>query len=63
MIKKAIIKKEAYIRPIGLLGSLRKQPTFGDATISPPNDVWERSAEIPYWWRVTTQIWVVLRIG
>ena len=23
----------------------------------------ERSEEIPYWWRVTTQIWVVLRIG
>ena len=26
--------------------------------VSPPNDVWETSAEIPYWWRVT-QIWVV----
>ena len=25
--------------------------------VSPRNDVWERSAEIPYWWRVTTQIW------
>ena len=23
--------------------------------VSPPNDVWETSAEIPYWWRVTTQ--------
>ena len=22
--------------------------------VSPPNDVWETSAEIPYWWRVTT---------
>ena len=32
--------------------------------VSPPNDVyWETSAEIPYWWRVTTQIWVVLLIG
>ena len=30
---------------------------------SPRNDVWEASAEIPYWWRVTTQIWVVLLIG
>ena len=29
--------------------------------VSPPNDVWETSAEIPYWWRVTTQIWVVTR--
>ena len=40
--------------------SLRKQPTL---VVSPPNDVWETSAEIPYWWRVTTQIWVVLLIG
>ena len=31
--------------------------------VSPPNDVWETSAEIPYWWRITTQIWVVLLIG
>ena len=31
--------------------------------VSPPNDVWETRAEIPYWWRVTTQIWVVLLIG
>ena len=32
-------------------------------TVSPPNDMWETCAEIPYWWRVTTQIWVVLLIG
>ena len=34
--------------------------------VSLPNDVWEIRAEIPYWWRVTTQIWVravVLLIG
>ena len=31
--------------------------------VSPQNDVWETSAEIPYWWRVTSQIWVVLLIG
>ena len=31
--------------------------------VSPPNDVWETSAEISYWWHVTTQIWVVLLIG
>ena len=44
--------------------SLRKQPTFCDAvTGSPPSDVWETSAEIPYWWRISTQIWVVLMIG
>ena len=31
--------------------------------VSPPNDIWETSAEIPYWRHVTTQIWVVLLIG
>ena len=31
--------------------------------VSPPNDVWETRAEIPHWWRVITQIWVVLLIG
>ena len=31
--------------------------------VSPRNDVWETSAEILYWWRFTTQIWVVLLIG
>ena len=29
--------------------------------VSPPSDVLETSAEIPYWCRVTTQIWVVTR--
>ena len=29
----------------------------------PRNDIWETSAEIPYWWHVTTEIWVVLLIG
>ena len=27
------------------------------------NDVWETSAEIPCWWRVIGQIWVVFLIG
>ena len=31
--------------------------------VSPRNDVLETSAEIPYWWRVSTQIWVVFLIG
>ena len=31
--------------------------------VSQWNHVWEMSAEIPYWWRVTTQIWVMLLIG
>ena len=26
-------------------------------------EVWETNAEIPYWWRVTTQVWIVLLIG
>ena len=29
--------------------------------VSPPNEVWETRAEIPYWWRVTTQIRIVTR--
>ena len=29
----------------------------------PWNDFWRRTAEIQYWWHVTTQIWVVLLIG
>ena len=31
--------------------------------VSPPNDVWEMITEIPYWWCITTHIWVVLLIG
>ena len=31
--------------------------------VFPRHGVWGTSAEIPYWWRVTTQIWVVLLIG
>ena len=30
---------------------------------SPQNDILGMSAEISYWWQVTTQIWVVLLIG
>ena len=30
------------------------------SVVFPRNNVWEMSAETPYWWRVTTQIWVVL---
>ena len=48
--------------------SLRKQPKLArnlsmPPLVSPRNDVWGTSAEIPYWWRVTTQIWVRLLIG
>ena len=31
--------------------------------VSQRKDFWETSAEIPYWWRVTSHIWVVLLIG
>ena len=34
----------------------RKQPTFRDATTDfPRNDVWQTSAEIPFWWRDSTK--------
>ena len=37
------------------------KPTFANTQlVSPQNKVWR--AEIPYWWRVTTQIWVRLLI-
>ena len=31
--------------------------------VSPQNDIWGMGIEIPYWWRITTYIWVVLLIG
>ena len=31
--------------------------------VSPRNEVWETSTKIPYWWRVTAQIWIALLIG
>ena len=31
--------------------------------VSPQNDVWETTAEIPYWWPITTRILVVFVIG
>ena len=31
--------------------------------VSPQNDVWEAFTEVPHWWRVATQIWVVHLIG
>ena len=44
--------------------SLRKQPTFYDATTCfPAKWCWGMSIKCPYWWPITTQIWVVLLIG
>ena len=45
---------------------LRKQPTFRDTTrwkLREMTSDQEASTEIPYWWRITTQIWVVLLIS
>ena len=37
---------------------------FRDATlVSPWSEIWETTAEISYWWRINTQIWVVRSIG
>ena len=41
--------------------SVRKQPTH--LATPPLVEVWGTTAEIPYWWRVTNQNWVVLLIG
>ena len=38
-------------------------PFATSALVSLRNNVWEMSTEIPYWWCVTTKIWVVLLIG
>ena len=44
--------------------SLRNWRQFATLLLVPPrNDVWETSAQISYWWRVTTQIRIVLLIG
>ena len=50
--------RKALLSSFHLNGGLRKQPaTFRDAINGfPRNDVWETSAEVPYWWRITTQI-------
>ena len=31
--------------------------------VSSQNNIWRMTAEIPYWWRVTTQFWLVLLVG
>ena len=46
--------------------SSREQPTFSrrrPLLVSSPKDVCGTSAEIPYWWCVTTKSWIVLLIG
>ena len=52
------------ISSIIIVNSLRKRRHFATPLlVSLRNDVSGTSAEIPYWWRVTSQIWVVLLIG
>ena len=48
------------ILAFNISSSLRKQPTFGDATTGFPAKWRLRNKR---WWHVTTQIWVVLLIG
>ena len=48
------------------LSSMWKTADISDAISgfpTPRNDIWETSGEIPYWWRVATQIWVVPLTG
>ena len=50
--------------PTTLFLASENSPHFAmPSLLSPQNDVWETSAEIPHWWRVTTKIWVLLLIG
>ena len=42
--------------------TLRRQLT-PPPLVSLRNDFWGTTADIPYWWRVTTQIWVRVLIG
>ena len=44
--------------------ALENSPNFATLPlVSQRNDVCETTAEIPYWWRITTQFWVLLLIG
>ena len=57
------IVKKFYLTHIHL-GLENSQHFTTPSLVSPRNDVWGgTTAEIPYWWHVTTQIWVVLLIG
>ena len=43
--------------------SMHLQNLATPTLVFPRNDAWGTSAEIPYWWRVITQIWVEQLIG
>ena len=59
----SFIVKKFYLTHI-CLGLENSQHFTTPSLVSPRNEVWEgTTAEIPYWWPVTTQIWVVLLIG
>ena len=57
------VAKSAYYYHV-IKATLRKQPTFRDAATDFPAKwrLWT-SVEIPYWWHVTIQIWVMFVIG
>ena len=47
-----------------LLRCSQRKQVATSPLVSPRNDVWGTTAEIPYWWRVTThEIWVRVLIG
>ena len=46
-----------------LLRCSQRKQVATSPLVSPQNDVCGTTAEIPYWWSVTTHIWVVLLIG
>ena len=57
----SITNETSTERPMFSLGN---NPHFATPSLfCARNDIWETSAEIPYRWRVTTQIWAVLLIG
>ena len=59
----SFILKKSYLTHI-YLGLENSQHFTTLSLVSPQNEVWGgTTAEIPYWWHVTTQIWVVLLTG
>ena len=55
-------QQRIYFHDVSLKIAWENSRHFGTPPlVSPRNDVWETSAKIPYWWDITTQIWVVLQ--
>ena len=54
---------EIVSRPVSRVAWENSHHLATPPLVSPWKEVWETSTEIPFWWRVTTQIWVVLLTG